>query len=1104
MGWIILIGLGLLGYPVFVAWLFSSGTSYRTDRLEREVADLRNRLAEHMQAVRETEYGKMSQEATAPASPTEAMGPPAPPERDLAVPAPPVPLSGPPEPEPVVPATMDAQTRQDNHEIHEAKDNSQTGGASPATSPEQEDAATTAAYIGSASVSGRAPPNTGTEPDAPAWLAVAKRWLLTGNVVAKMGLVILFIGVAFLLKYVAATVHTPIEVRLAATVLANLALLGWGWRLRATRRDIGLPVQGTAIAILMLVIFGAYQRYDLIPAGFAFALLISLTAFTCILALLQNALWLAAFGIAGGFASPLLVSTGQGNHIALFSYYALLNVGVFALAIKRSWRLLNLLGFGFTFTVGTIWGWYRYVPEDYLSAQCFLVLFFLLYVAISLAFARKQQIRFKDYVDATLVLGTPLLAFGLQTGLMKDKPFGLALSALALSAFYLALALHLLRRDRERWRVLVETYVVLGTIFATLAIPLALDGRWTSAAWALEGTGFIWFGLRRQHRLMWMFGLLLQVGAALSFVSTVTGLAPAAAPGANLWLGFLMLAMSSFTAALAFRRYPDSEEAVTSMIAAWSITIAAAWLLAGWWKEASLHCDGGELANWLVAGALVTAALMGLLARRLAWALPAGLSMMAQLAGGGALVVMLLRRPDWLFEWDRYGDQPLLGTMMIALAGLATAWLMKRFGQGNAAAGLDNAFLAWGTLWWFQPVLIVAAAKLAFELPTSTGTSMQRWAAMFALCTAASAFAFARLTDRLAWPQLRYSAAMCWVVLLQFTGVALWMLYVERTLPATAIWFGWLMLWLGSEYLLHTWRGNEPRLNKRIEQVVHTMRTAGPWFAIWPAGAILLERWLNGIGRGDETGMIVGWAASAAWSNYLPTWAMMAVLVWLSRRADVGKWPTARLDQWYRVVVIPCGVALVVALAVVWNINHNGSMEPLPYLPLLNPLDLTTGFALLMVLVAARPIVAQSGHPGALMGRILVWTALAGYAWFNLVLLRSASQYLDIPYRFDELAGSQFVQTMLSLAWSATSLILMSKAATYRNRRLWLIGAMLLAAVVGKLFLADLAGSGSIARIVSFLGVGMLMVLIGYLAPYPKAPRDNAIGTQDSPTQEAT
>ena len=69
---------------------------------------------------------------------------------------------------------------------------------------------------------------------------------------------------------------------------------------------------------------------------------------SALLALAQNALPLAVVGTAGGFLAPILVSTGSGNHIALFTYYAVLNLGVFAIAWFRTWRVLNVLGFVLT------------------------------------------------------------------------------------------------------------------------------------------------------------------------------------------------------------------------------------------------------------------------------------------------------------------------------------------------------------------------------------------------------------------------------------------------------------------------------------------------------------------------------------------------------------------------------------------------------------------------------------------------------------------------------------------------------------------------------------------------------------------------------------
>jgi uncharacterized membrane protein len=114
-----------------------------------------------------------------------------------------------------------------------------------------------------------------------------------------------------------------------------------------------------------------------------------------------------------------------------------------------------------------------------------------------------------------------------------------------------------------------------------------------------------------------------------------------------------------------------------------------------------------------------------------------------------------------------------------------------------------------------------------------------------------------------------------------------------------------------------------------------------------------------------------------------------------------------------------------------------------------------------------------------------VLAALAAYGWFNLILLRSVSHYMGIAYAFDVMLASQFVQAMLSLVWSVTALILMRLAAQRGARGIWIAGAILLGMVLLKLLLVDLSHIGGIARIISFVGVGALMVGIGYLAPFP-------------------
>ena len=105
--------------------------------------------------------------------------------------------------------------------------------------------------------------------------------------------------------------------------------------------------------------------------------LVVLVAASSVLAVVQRSQALAIFSMSGGFLAPVLTSTGEGSHVALFSYYALLNTGILGMAWFRHWRWLNWVGFVFTFAIGALWGYEYYEPRHFATTQPFLVLFFL-------------------------------------------------------------------------------------------------------------------------------------------------------------------------------------------------------------------------------------------------------------------------------------------------------------------------------------------------------------------------------------------------------------------------------------------------------------------------------------------------------------------------------------------------------------------------------------------------------------------------------------------------------------------------------------------------------------------------------------------------------
>lgn len=464
-----------------------------------------------------------------------------------------------------------------------------------------------------------------------------RRWFTEGNVPVKVGIVVLFAGVAALLKYASdqGLLRVPIELRLAGVAFAAIAALVFGWRQRFERRAFGLAVQGGAVGVLLLVLFAASKLYPLMPMQAAFAGSVALVAGLGVLAVRQDSLALAVLGVLAGFLAPIWLSTGEGNHVALFSYYAVLNAGIVAMAWRRPWRLLNLMGFAFTFGIGSLWGALRYRPEDFATTEPFLVLFFAMYLAIPILYAAAKGPAQRRIFDGSLVFGTPLVAFALQAGLLRGDRMTLAFCALGLAAVYAALA-GVLRR-RATFEPLVAPYAVLAVGFATLAVPLALSARATAAVFALEGAGLVWLGLRQDRLPPRLAGIALQFLAAFAFASGLHG-AVATPPVLNaVFMTALLIAIGGFATAAAARRHRNDVLA----------TAAYLWGLA-WWLGLGFHeIDRGvsmhAQADVLLAFVLGTGWLASEVARR---APARALSWTSTLALFTPLVIVWIQRAE--------------------------------------------------------------------------------------------------------------------------------------------------------------------------------------------------------------------------------------------------------------------------------------------------------------------------------------------------------------------------------------------------------------------------------------------------------------------------
>ncbi len=511
-----------------------------------------------------------------------------------------------------------------------------------------------------------------------------KQWFTSGNVPVKVGMLILLAGVAALLKYAsdAGWLVVPVAFRLAGIAAAALGGLVFAWRKRESHRSFALALQGGAIGVLLLTVFAAFKNHGLIDALPAFAISVVLIAGLCVMAVLQESRTLAILGVLAGFMAPIWLSDGSGNHVGLFSYYALLNAGIFAIAWVRPWRILNLLGFAFTWGIGTAWGVMDYAPGKFASTEPFLLLFFGFYLLLPLLYARKVATKESARIDGCLLFGTPLVAFSLQAGLLQGERMPLALCALGVAVLYAVLARVLL--GRERLHLLAQGYATLAVGFATLAVPLALSAKVTASVFALEGAGLVWLGLRQERRLARWSGIGLQLAAACAFVLGISGIHGGTVALANAaFMGALLIALAGFATAWLYR---DAGKVLLAVV-------AYVWALCWWVGNVTNEIDRFVEPESALHAALLLLGVTGWLAAEVHRRRPAlALSLTT-------LGCLLLAFPLAFMQVADYG-QPFAGHgawawSLFAVLGVRSLLCLRA--AGDAIAGL--AQLAWWLLW---------------------------------------------------------------------------------------------------------------------------------------------------------------------------------------------------------------------------------------------------------------------------------------------------------------------------------------------------------------------------------------------------------------------
>ncbi len=341
---------------------------------------------------------------------------------------------------------------------------------------------------------------------------VGQKWLLI------IGILTMVFGVAYFLKYSFEQGWVGPAGRVAMAYLWGILFLGAGDRFREKFERFGLFLLGGGIAVLYFSAFAAFQLYHLFGQTASFSVMIVITVLACVLALRYDTKWLAVLGLVGGFLTPVLLSTGQDNQIALMTYMTVLNAGLLVIAFYRKWDLLNALGFLFTYLLYAAWYMQHFTEAKFWPAVIFLNIFFLIYAVAPFA----HQVRSGDRSDSRefVLLGlNSVLAFGYDYVMIRAVYGTVWVSVV--SVFYafvfLGLATYLFQTGRQRLDVFV-VMLAKAMLFLVITVPVLFSRHWITVFWSVQGLALLWMSARLERKSLAVGAYVLLLVASAKFL----------------------------------------------------------------------------------------------------------------------------------------------------------------------------------------------------------------------------------------------------------------------------------------------------------------------------------------------------------------------------------------------------------------------------------------------------------------------------------------------------------------------------------------------------------------------------------------------------------
>jgi len=354
--------------------------------------------------------------------------------------------------------------------------------------------------------------------------------LLGTNWLSKIGIVTLVLGIGFFVKYAIDQNWINEVGRVGIGLIIGCVIIGIAYKLKANYPVFSSILSGGGIAVFYITITIAFREYGLFGQTLAFVLLIFTTVFSVTLSLLYNRKELAVFSLLGGFASPLMISTGIGNYVVLFSYIFILNTGMLIVSYIKKWRIIGIISF--VLTLSFFWVWtFNSFKNEFFSISLFISLFYIQFYLLAL-FDHFQSERKISAYQVFLILINNLSAYFAYLYVFNhylSDVRGLITISLALVNAVVMLTLF---RNSRIDRNMIYLIIAIVLSFVSLAIPVQLKGSVITLFWAAESVVLLWLWQKSRigifHTgfilisLLVLISYFMDIGNMYSFKNTIT------------------------------------------------------------------------------------------------------------------------------------------------------------------------------------------------------------------------------------------------------------------------------------------------------------------------------------------------------------------------------------------------------------------------------------------------------------------------------------------------------------------------------------------------------------------------------------------------------